>query len=134
MAKKFDKAGSPAELVEQLRAEAESWRDVRLRFGVEVLLDRAADEIERLQAHNDDVVYRLQHMPIAAAASAEEPWVRFDMIELTKVINVASGLENPADWVHEPCNRNHGHLAHHWSEYREGQTPLRIPHYCEGWD
>lgn len=88
------------------------------------------------------VLDRLKHMPIRGAASAEEPWVTFDLIEITKTIEIAEGKTDPMDWVSVPCKNITGdgsddpyifeHLAHWWSDYKEGRDPLRIPHWCQG--
>lgn len=79
-----------------------------------------------------EVIKLLQHLPIQQGSSDREPWVKVNLIDLTKLIDVACGLDDPEVWVGEPCGKPFGHSPHHWSEYREGETPLRVPHYCDG--
>lgn len=80
------------------------------------------------------VIRMMERMPLVSSSSAKEPLVEFRMIDFTKAIEVAKGQTDPAEWVSVPCeNTKHfEHSPHHWSEYREGQTPLRVPHYCDG--
>lgn len=76
----------------------------------------------------------LHSLPILAAASAEEPWCKLRMVDLTKIIEVAEGATKKADWVHEPCRNvvQFAHSPHHWSDYQDGRDPLRTTHYCNG--
>ncbi|WP_440708808.1 hypothetical protein [Herbiconiux sp. YIM B11900] len=92
------------------------------------------NENEESQRRLAEVVRLLKEMPIVSASSAKEPLVEFRMIDFTQAIAVAVGETNPADWVSVSCPNTESfeHSPHHWNEYREGQTPLRVPHYCDG--
>ena len=86
------------------------------------------NDSERLEA----VKALLDRLPVTQGASAEEPWVMVNLVDLTAIFEVAAGVSSPADWLHVPCSRAYGHAPHHWSEYRAGSIPIRVPHYCEG--
>lgn len=74
----------------------------------------------------------LNQMPVQSAASDLEPWAKIHIIDWTKIIEVAHGLTDPDEWVSEYCGKSFGHSPHHWSEYRDGQIPLRVAHWCNG--
>ena len=88
------------------------------------------DEASRLRT----AIELIRTMPILEAASAEEPWLKVDIINLTKALEVADGKTDPVDWVNEPCPRFNGmaHSPHWWNAYQEYGEPLRIPHWCLG--
>lgn len=85
-------------------------------------------EAERLA----QTIRLLETMPIQSAASSMEPWAKIHLIDITKAIEVAKGLTHPDDWVSIYCGKTFGHSPHHWSEYRDNQNPLRVPHWCDG--
>lgn len=80
----------------------------------------------------EQTIQLLESIPIQSAASAEEPWAKIHLIDVTMAIKVARGLSSPDEWVSEFCGKTYGHSPHHWSEYREHQVPLRVPHWCDG--
>lgn len=92
----------------------------------------------------DMVLSMIKSMPIKAASSDEEPWVKIGLIELTKIVEVGEGTDHPENWVHEPCKVLRGeyeplgkpyvfsHSPHHWNDYVEGRDPLRTYHWCNG--
>lgn len=98
------------------------------------LLESLSARVTQAETKLATVVNLLGKMPIQSAASAKEPVVTLNMIDLTKVIEVAKGETDPSEWVSMPCvnTAKFGHSPHHWSEYREGQVPLRVAHYCDG--
>ena len=105
---------------------------------------RVMTDSERLAT----VINLLNKMPIQAAGSSEEPWVTLASIELTTIVNVAEGKDDPATWVSVPCKHATGiglkpgdtpftfdHSPHHWSEIIGSITDAhvtRVPHYCDG--
>lgn len=79
-----------------------------------------------------ETIRLLKSLPILSAASDIEPWAKVRLVDITKAIEVAEGLTNPADWQSVYCDRTFGHSPHHWSRYRADEVPLREPHWCDG--
>lgn len=95
----------------------------------------AREAVETLR----DVIQLLQTLPIMSAASDVEPWAKFRMIDISKILEVAERKTSPRDWVSEYCGMTMGaggpkfaHSPHHYTDYEQGRDPLRIPHYCNG--
>ncbi len=103
------------------------------------IVDRVLDALAQRTRAAPDAKVTLDHvrrlldtLPILAAASDKEPWLKVRNIDLAKVIDVAAG-EDPDEWVHEPCDRGFGHSPHHWTELTGDMAfPVRMPHYCNG--
>lgn len=79
-----------------------------------------------------ETIRLLKRLPIQSGASALEPWAKVHLVDITKIIEVAEGRTHPRDWESAYCGKCFGHSPHHWSEYSEGQEPLRVPHWCSG--
>lgn len=92
------------------------------------------DEFNAAEQRLAKTIALLKGMPILGASSEIEPWCKLRLIDLTKAIEVAEGITDPDEWVSVPCASldQFEHSPHHWSEYRENETPLRIHHYCAG--
>lgn len=133
-----DNLPDAAETIAEVRELfAEGWcicRSATLPDRVLTLLESLSARVTQAETKLATVANLLGKMPIQYAASAKEPVVTLNMIDLTKVIEVAKGETDPSEWVSVPCRNSakFGHSPHHWSEYREGQIPLRVAHYCDG--
>jgi hypothetical protein len=79
-----------------------------------------------------ETIRLLKSLPVMSAASDIEPWAKVHLIDITKAIEVAEGLSDPADWVSVYCGKSFGHSPHHWSRYRADSVPLREPNWCDG--
>lgn len=80
-------------------------------------------------------------MPVKSAASEKEPYVKIDLINFTKALEVADGTTDPSEWINEPCKNvtgkgsegiPFGHTPHHWSELTDTNAGIRISHWCNG--
>ncbi|MFE6966979.1 hypothetical protein ACFVAJ_17845 [Agromyces sp. NPDC057679] len=101
------------------------------------------DHLEQVRAEADAAGFArgmafigdlLGDMPIRSASSSHEPELTIDMINLTKVREVAEGSSDPSQWADDAvhCRQTFDHAPHWWSEYVDGRNPVRIPHYCLG--